>query len=161
MGRGSFATAPVSSVRRFGFAASGYTNVDVSLVSAVVAVTPGDYFEILAFASANRTSVANGLQFAIEVVETADAANPTLLALTDTPASYVGAAGKPLGERRHHGHRVRAAAQPRRQHRAHRHGRQRHQLGVGSQWLDTVGDKIWFCTDATTGAAVWKGVTIA
>jgi hypothetical protein len=33
--------------------------------------------------------------------------------------------------------------------------------GVGSQWLDAVGDKIWFCTDATTGAAVWRGVTIA
>ena len=125
-------------------------------------MTPGDYFEILAFASANRTSVANGLQFAIEVVETADAANPTLLALTDTPASYVGAAGKLL--------QVNAAATgiefgP------------RHNLaattvptatddsaagfGVGSQWLDTVGDKIWFCTDATAGAAVWKGVTIA
>ena len=34
-------------------------------------------------------------------------------------------------------------------------------FGVGSQWLDAVGDKIWFCTDASAGAAVWKGVTIA
>lgn len=143
-------------------AASGYTNADVSLVSAVVAVTPGDYFEILAFTSANRTSVANGLQFGIEVVETADAANPTLLTLTDTPASYAGAAGKLL--------QVNGAAS------AIEFG-PKHNLaastaptatddsaagfGVGSQWLDTVGDKIWFCTDATAGAAVWKGVTIA
>ncbi len=143
-------------------AASGYTNADVSLVSAVVPVTPGDYFEILAFTSANRTSVANGLQFAIEVVETVDAANPTLLALTDTPASYTGAAGKLL--------QVNGAAS------AIEFG-PKHNLAastapsatddsaagfsVGSQWLDTVGEKVWFCIDATTGAAVWKGVTIA
>jgi hypothetical protein len=141
---------------------SGTTNADVSLVSAVVAVTPGDYFEILAFGSANRTSVANGLQFAIEVVETADAANPTLLALTDTPASYAGAAGKLLqvngtataiefGPR----HNLTATVAPSATDDSAAG------YSVGSQWLDTVGAKIWFCTDATASAAVWKGVTIA
>lgn len=32
---------------------------------------------------------------------------------------------------------------------------------VGSMWFDATGSKIWFCTDATAGAAVWKGVTVA
>jgi hypothetical protein len=142
-------------------AASGYTNADVSLVSAVVAVTPGDYFEILAFASANRTSVANGLQFAIEVVETSDAANPTLLALTDTPASYAGAGGKLLqvngaataiefGLK----HNLTATAAPTTTDDSAAG------YSIGSQWLDTVGGTFWCCTDATAGAAVWKGVAL-
>lgn len=143
-------------------AASGYTDADYSFGSAVVAVTAGDYFELQPYASATRTGGANEVQFAIEVVETADAANPTLLALTDTPASYAGAAGKLLqvngtasaiefGPK----HNLAASTAPTATDDSAAG------YGVGSQWLDTAGDKIWFCTDATTGAAVWKGVTIA
>ena len=142
-------------------AASGYTDADYSFGSAVVAVTAGDYFELQPYASATRTGAANELQFAIEVVETADAANPTLLALTDTPTSYAGAAGKLLrvnsagtgiefGPR----HNLTATAAPSATDDSAAG------FGVGSQWLDTVGDKIWFCIDASAGAAVWKGVAL-
>ena len=100
--------------------------------------------------------------FGLAVVETTDAANPTLLALTDTPASYAGAAGKLV--------RVNAAASgvefgPRQNLTATTAPTITDDsaagYGVGSCWLDTVAGKIWFCTDATAGAAVWKGVTIA
>lgn len=30
---------------------------------------------------------------------------------------------------------------------------------VGSYWINTVNDTVWFCTDASTGAAVWQQVT--
>ncbi|WP_170979644.1 hypothetical protein [Roseomonas sp. HF4] len=32
--------------------------------------------------------------------------------------------------------------------------------GVGSQWVEIVGGTFWCCVDATTGAAVWKGVVL-
>lgn len=143
-------------------AASGYTDADYSFGSAVVAVATGDYFELQPYASATRTGGANDLQFAIEVVETADAANPTLLALTDTPASYAGAAGKLLqvngtatGIEFGPKHNLTATVAPTATDDSAAG------YGIGSQWLDTVGDKIWFCTDASASAAVWKGVTIA
>jgi len=143
-------------------AASGYTDADYSFGSTVVAVATGDYFELQPYASATRTGGANEVQFAIEVVETADAANPTLLALTDTPASYGGAAGKVLrvngagtGVEFGPKHNLTATTAPTTMDDSAAG------YGVGSQWLDTVGAKIWFCTDATAGAAVWKGVTIA
>ena len=86
----------------------------------------------------------------------------TFLALADTPAGYAGQGGRILrinagataiefGPR----HNLTASAAPTATDDSAAG------YGVGSQWLDTVGDKIWFCTDATTGAAVWKGVTIA
>ncbi len=136
-------------------AASGYTDADYSFGS-------GDYFELQPYASATRTGAANELQFAIEVVETADAANPTLLALTDTPASYTEAAGKLLrvngaGSGVEFGpkHNLAAAVAPTATDDSVAG------YGIGSQWLDAVAAKIWFCVDATAGAAVWKGVTIA
>ncbi|WP_198370598.1 hypothetical protein [Roseomonas rosulenta] len=55
-------------------AASGYTDADYSFGSTVVAVAAGDYFELQPYASATRTGDANEVQFAIGVVETADAA---------------------------------------------------------------------------------------
>jgi len=30
---------------------------------------------------------------------------------------------------------------------------------VGSQWTDTVTEKVYICTDASSGAAVWKEIT--
>ena len=91
---------------------------------------------------------ADGAVFGLAVVKTSDAANPTLLALTDTPASYAGAAGKPL--------RVNtgATAAPTVTDDSAAG------YGIGSSWLDTVAAKIRFCTDATAGAAVWKGATL-
>jgi len=32
-------------------------------------------------------------------------------------------------------------------------------FGVGSFWIDTATDKVYFCTDATVGSAVWVDVT--
>lgn len=32
---------------------------------------------------------------------------------------------------------------------------------VGSQWIDTVTDKVYICTDNTKGTAVWKELTSA
>ena len=85
----------------------------------------------------------------------------TFLALADTPASYAGQGGRIL--------RVNAGAT------AVEFG-PRHNLAataaptatddsaagysVGSQWLDTVGGTFWCCVDASTGAAVWKGVAL-
>ena len=87
--------------------------------------------------------------------------NPTLLALTDTPSSYAGAAGKLLqvniaatgvefGPRQNLTATVAPTATD----------DSAAGYSIGSQWLDTVGGKIWFCTDATAGAAVWKGVVL-
>lgn len=143
-------------------AEAGFSDQHLVVQSAVLAVLPGDYFELTAYLSTGRTIAANTAQFGIEVVETSDAAAATFIgALTDTPASYAGAAGKPL---RVNGAGTAVEFAP------------RHNLsattaptasedssagyGVGSQWLDTAGDKIWFCVDATSGAAVWKGVAI-
>lgn len=143
-------------------AASGFTDQGLTVMSAVIPVVAGDYFEAQVYLSAARTVSADGAVFGLAVVETTDAANPTLLALTDTPASYAGAAGKPV--------RVNAAASgvefgPRQNLTATTAPTITDDsaagYGVGSCWLDTVAGKIWFCTDATAGAAVWKGVTIA
>ncbi|MGD9728061.1 MAG: hypothetical protein AB7L09_00135 [Nitrospira sp.] len=30
---------------------------------------------------------------------------------------------------------------------------------IGSRWINTVTNKVWFATDVTTGAAVWKDVS--
>jgi hypothetical protein len=58
-------------------AASGFTTGHLFASSAVVSVAAGDYFEVIAFASASRT-IDSGTRtwFAIEVVETSTAADP-------------------------------------------------------------------------------------
>ena len=143
-------------------AASGFTDQGLTVISAVIPVVAGDYFEAQVYLSAARTVSADGAVFGLAVVETTDAANPTLLALTDTPSSYSGAAGKPL--------RVNAGATgvefgPRQNLSATAAPTVTDDsaagYGIGSTWLDTVAAKIWFCTDATAGAAVWKGVALS
>lgn len=32
---------------------------------------------------------------------------------------------------------------------------------IGSRWINTSSDKVWFCVDSTAGAAVWKDVSTA
>jgi hypothetical protein len=31
---------------------------------------------------------------------------------------------------------------------------------AGSVWLDTTGNKVWFCYSAAVGAATWKGAAL-